>query len=331
MCDTVVVIGATGLLGREVYDQLKQSNKFDKVIGTGYSRKNTDIIQLDSTNREELNNFVVKTKPTVIINCAANRYVDKIEKDYAKAHRLNVESVQYLNEICKKENIYLVHVSTDYVFDGINPPYYVNSKPNPLNSYGKLKLESETACLKSAYDSTVVRVPILYGPTSCLSESSVTSLYESIQQKSCSIDHIAIRYPTFTTDVARFMVYLLTIYRHNNEYKGIIHFSANEPFTKYEMCLTMCKLLKRDSSNIHPNTKETIGAQRPKDCHLICNHIVDDQPFSFTYPFWTMIRYVHLPSSYDAEKSLIQISKQQELKTLRTKRRYRKAPKRPFQ
>ncbi|KAG8443993.1 hypothetical protein GDO86_009249 [Hymenochirus boettgeri] len=103
-----------------------------------------------------------------------------------------------------KAGAFLIYISSDYVFDGTSPPYREDSMPNPMNLYGKTKLEGERAVLKNHEGAVVLRVPVLYGDIEKISESAVTILFEKVQfsNKLANMDNWLQRFPTYVKDVA---------------------------------------------------------------------------------------------------------------------------------
>ncbi|CAG8769145.1 4470_t:CDS:2, partial [Acaulospora morrowiae] len=166
-----------------------------------------------------------------IVHTAAERRPDVVEKNREVAFELNVNVPEHLATLSKIHNFSLIYISTDYVFDGKNPPYGVDDKPNPLNSYGETKYRGELAVQNVSPKAIILRVPILYGEVEYPDESAVNVLVESVKNSSKTIemDHYAIRYPTNVQDVARVIRDILE--KPNFPNSGVFHFSANENLT----------------------------------------------------------------------------------------------------
>lgn len=150
----VLVLGASGMLGRAVFKALTQlGHDKCRVVGTGHSRAvELGLEAVDVTDAAALSACLSRHRPRVVINCVAERRPDRVEQDEAHARRLNVELVERLAAAAAaaagEQGFHLVHISTDYVFDGSAPPYAVDAAPNPLNAYGRHKLEAEEAVRK---------------------------------------------------------------------------------------------------------------------------------------------------------------------------------------
>jgi dTDP-4-dehydrorhamnose reductase len=147
---------------------------------------------------------------------AANRFPDRCDKDPEGTRALNVTATESLASLCATRDIFLIYISTDYVFPGKpgDAPYATDATPQPTNLYGQTKLDGEHAILDvfKKFNKTglgvVLRVPVLYGDAEMPSESAVNVLMESVwkaQEPDAKVhmDHWALRYPTNTEDVGR--------------------------------------------------------------------------------------------------------------------------------
>lgn len=150
----VLITGANGQLGTAIR---KESQNFES-LNFYY----TDIEETDISSKESVGSAFEKYSPNIVVNCAAYTAVDRAEDEREKAYTLNAQAPANLAEQCKTKNIKLIHISTDYVFDGKgNTPYMETDKVNPLSVYGQSKLKGEE--LAMAYGNTmVIRTSWLY-------------------------------------------------------------------------------------------------------------------------------------------------------------------------
>jgi sorting nexin-1/2 len=160
----VLVTGASGLLGRAVVQRLKEDGH--EVVGVGLSRSNIEVTKLDLTDEEALQRFLDSTQPEAIVHTAAERRPDVVENSPEACRLLNVEVPRYLAGWCRNAkdiSPLLINISTDYVFDGVSPPFMVDDPPNPLNAYGMSKWQGEQAVQQSGKQGRVssLRVPVL--------------------------------------------------------------------------------------------------------------------------------------------------------------------------
>jgi S-adenosylmethionine synthetase len=177
------------------------------------------VIKLDILDQKEIERVLDSVKPDVVVHCAANRFPDSCTADPEAAKRLNVDSSRALAGATTARGIFLIYISTDYVFSGKRgeAPYKPDSSPNPPNMYGQTKLDGERAVLEVAAKSgsknkvVVLRVPVLYGSCDEPKESAVNVLMSQLwaaqktgdSQTKIQVDDYALRFPTNTQDVGR--------------------------------------------------------------------------------------------------------------------------------
>lgn len=280
----LLVTGASGLLGRAVMQECIRAGH--EVIGVAFSRASDALVKLDLTDAEAIHDLVHVERPDVVIHLAAERRPDVVERDPVAVKKLNVEAPAALAKACATLDppAYLLNISTDYVFDGRNPPYFVDSPTNPLNAYGKSKREGEIAVLDAALPgyATNLRLPVLYGETLYNEESAVNVLLNSIRPngKRIKMDAHAVRYPTNVADVARVLEQLASLYKkqlHSSDMPNTLHFSAQEAMTKYDMCLVLSRLWNLTCNEEVSSVKHldpqyeadpNAGTQRPGHCKL---------------------------------------------------------------
>ncbi len=266
--ESIWITGATGLLGRALYKTFSK-HFTGRTLGTGFSRAQDPITKLDLLDSESVQEFYQKHSPKFILHSAAERRPDISENNPDFTNKLNVETTRQLAQLAKENDAWIIYLSTDYVFDGTTPPYQAGDFPNPLNHYGKSKLEGENAIRAITDNFAILRVPILYGEVENWAESAVTSIALALQQDPIPpLDHWATRYPTHVEDVASLCLQMVEYKTLEEGFRGIFQWSGNEPFTKYEMACAMAPALDIDPDNISPNPEPTQGAPRPEDCCL---------------------------------------------------------------
>lgn len=266
----IAIIGASGLLGRALFHEFEQDKKFT-IIGTSLNSSRDKYLALDLLDRVGLAEFIINQRPNIIILTAAEKNPKICEKNPSLAKAMNVEATKITAEMAKKIGAWLIYISTDYVFDGQNPPYLPTAIPHPLNAYGISKMEGENAIWRITEDACVLRLPLLYGSILSWHDSAVTILVNEMQNKLedvLLIDDWAIRYPTHTADVAVVCKQIVEHKMKHSDFKGTFHWSADEPFTKYQMALIMAEYLQIKTKNILPQARKTDEVLRPYDCHL---------------------------------------------------------------
>ncbi len=243
----VLVTGANGMLGQDLCPILEESGCF--VI-------KTDIDNLDITNEQEVIEKIEKIRPDLIIHCAAYTNVDKAENDEKKAHLINAIGTKNIAIGAKNTDSTLVYISTDYVFDGTkNTPYLTSDKPNPINVYGKTKLEGENIVQEYCKKYYIARTSWLYGlygknfVETMISLASKPELKVVNDQKGC---------PTWTVELIRGILKLL------NKPYGIYHICGSNSTTWYEFAKAIFDI-ENLNVNLTPCTSSEFkqAAKRP--------------------------------------------------------------------
>jgi dTDP-4-dehydrorhamnose reductase len=267
----VAVLGASGLLGRAIAAELAASAGFE-VVRTAMSRAGEGLHRLDLTDTLSIERFFDTHRPRTVVLAAAEKRPDICEHEPARAQALNVTAVEAVAHAARRHDCRVLAISTDYVFDGRDAPYRPDAAPHPLNAYGQSKLDGEQALWSVTRDACVLRLPLLYGPLETLSESAVTSFIPSLRaasaQRPAIIDDWAIRYPTFTPDIAMVIRQILERDTAGQPVDGTHHWSGDEPMTKYAIALKLAERLDLNASSIVPQSTPTDSTPRPYDCHL---------------------------------------------------------------
>ncbi len=254
---TILVTGANGQLGNEIK---KASNKFSL-----FNFLFTDVNNLNITDEKELEDFFSINKINFIINCAAYTNVDKAETEKDKAEKINVFAVENLAKLSKKHKAHLIHISTDYVFDGNSKiPYIETDKTNPQSIYGETKLGGENSA-KKAYKYIIIRTSWLY---SSFGHNFVkTMLRLGTDKKEINIVSDQIGSPTYAKDLALIILKIIskTNKDNNNFIEGIFHFS-NEGICSWQEFAAEIMQQKKLKCKVNPiSTLEyPTPAKRPK-------------------------------------------------------------------
>ncbi|KAK7205734.1 RmlD-like substrate binding domain-containing protein [Myxozyma melibiosi] len=279
-----VVTGATGLLGRAILKRFVEYTPRWEAIGTGFTRASGDIVKLDLTDPDAVESLLQSTKPAIVVHSAAERRPDVAKERPDQVTLLNVAASEHVAGVTAALKIPMIYISTDYVFDGQNPPYEPEDKPNPTNFYGSSKLEGENAVLKKNPDAIVLRVPVLYGDTDDDSESAINCLVDIIlnskKDNVVEMDNWQLRYPTNTHDVARVVKDIADLAISKRTGPSILHFSADERFTKYEICEIFAELLDVPTTYLKridnvDDVQRSGTVTRPYDCRLSNKKLVE--------------------------------------------------------
>lgn len=275
MPNKILIVGANGQLGSEL-----------KAIETNLNNATcffTDVAELDITDKKAIDNLVTSNNINIIINCAAYTNVDKAEDDEANADLINHIAVLNLAQVAKERNAFLIHVSTDYVFDGSrNTPYTEDVPTAPLGVYGVTKLKGEKAVTASGCKYLIFRTSWLY---SAFGNNFVKTMIRLTTEKDkLNVVFDQVGTPTYAGDLAS-MIFSIIENKKLENHTGIYHFS-NEgvcswyDFTKAisEQAGTVCDVQPCHSSEFP--SKVT----RPSFSVLDKTKIKKD--FNCTIPYW---------------------------------------------
>tara|TARA_R110002049_G_scaffold292252_1_gene476613 strand:- start:10784 stop:11572 length:789 start_codon:yes stop_codon:yes gene_type:complete len=251
----VLVTGAFGQLGKTIEDFYADSQ--NKIDFTFVSKATLDI-----SNKEALLTFLNHDTFDYCINCAAYTNVEQAEKTPEIAYQINAESVKNLAQVCAEKNIILIHISTDYVFDGNkNEPYIVDDKTNPINEYGKSKLLGEQFIQTVMNHYFIIRTSWLY------SKKHGRNFYKTILNKAKTestlfVTNIEIGCPTDTESLA---LYIIDLIKTNSKDYGIKHYCDSKPMTWYDFAKVI--LIENDllsKIKLVKNNNYCTFATRPK-------------------------------------------------------------------
>lgn len=262
----ILLTGANGLLGQKVIDR---AEGYDiSLIATGkgpYRGKknpNLNYRELDITNKDELLNVLKQEEPDVVIHAAAMTNVDACETAREDAWNINVTATKNLAIFCNELNIHLVHISTDFIFDGTAGPYDETAIPAPLSYYGETKLEAERAVQENCKSWAILRTVLVYGVTPGMSRSNIVLWARNALMEGKKINVVTdqFRSPTLAEDLADASLIAAT-----KEAQGIFHISGPEMMSIYELVNRVAKFYNLDNNLISPSTSENLNqpAKRP--------------------------------------------------------------------
>jgi dTDP-4-dehydrorhamnose reductase len=215
----ILITGANGQLGSELRTLSKSYY--------GYHFVFTDVDDLDITKGDSAADFIKRTQPDWIVNCAAYNLVDKAENESDKALLINGTAVRNIAESVRSTECRFIHISSDYVFDGrSNVPYNENSVPNPLGAYGRSKLEGENAALIH-HGSMIIRTSWLY--SSCGDNFVKTILRKAKENESLKVVFDQTGTPTWAADLAESIMLIISgVIRNQVAFTAGIYNYSNE-------------------------------------------------------------------------------------------------------
>lgn len=285
----ILVTGGNGQLGME----LKYiSSKFPE-----YEFIFTDIGELDITNKKQVELFFQTNTPDFCINCAAYTAVDKAEDEPEKAQLINVYSSELLARNCSKHNTSLIHISTDYVFDGTNfKPYNEKDIPNPNSVYGKTKLQGEQRVVKYATKALIIRTSWLYSAYGNNFVKTMLRLGKQRDELGVVVDQVGT--PTYAGDLA---MAIMEIISHNYIKKGsyIYHYSNEGVISWYDFAQAIFRNSGIDC-NVNAIDSSEFPSKANRPFYSVLNKSKIKTHFNLSIPYW--------------QDSLIKVIKQLETK-----------------
>jgi len=250
MTEKVLITGSNGLLGQKLVNFFKKN--YEVYALSRGENKNTNTkgytyYNIDVTDFYKLNLLINNIQPNFIINAAAMTNVDECEERKAECDIINVELVRQLVQSCKNNNIHLIHISTDFIFDGKNGPYKETDNPNPLSHYGLSKLNSEEIIINAKIEYTIIRTILVYGIVDNMRKNNIILwIKDSIENKRIiTIIDDQFRMPTFVDDLA--MACLSAVQK---KARGIFNVSSNKLLSIYDMAIEIANTFNLDKSYI---------------------------------------------------------------------------------
>jgi dTDP-4-dehydrorhamnose reductase len=271
----ILVTGSNGLLGQKLIHTLAKRKDLSAIAASKgenrmFLKEGYVYESLDLTNKAEIERVMSKHLPDVVINTAAMTNVDACETDKTGCLALNVTAVQYIVDAMEKfvPKSQLIHLSTDFIFDGINGPYREEDTPNPLSYYAWSKLESEKVVVASHLHWAIARTIIVYGIVDNMSRSNIVLWAKDALSKGQKINVVddQFRSPTLSEDLANGCIAIA-----DKGAKGIFHLSGPETMSILELVHRVADFWRLDKSVITVMKSDTLNqaAKRPPRTGLI--------------------------------------------------------------
>ena len=260
----IMILGANGFTGRRILKRLSSKHQVlacslhpDILPEEGYEFQILDMQSGDATDAL-LNNF----RPDVIINASAMSVVDYCEQHPEEAYALNVTAVKHLAEYSQSNSCRLIHLSTDFVFDGTATEAYTETDTtNPINYYGKTKQWSEEVIEQACTNYAIARIEVVYGKPFNGQQGNIVHLVKTRLENRQSIRVVSdqFRSPTRVEDIARAIESLLS-----DKYQGIYHICGGETMSVADIAYRVAKHFGLDTSLIQPVTTEEMNEATPR-------------------------------------------------------------------
>ncbi len=265
-----MIVGSNGMLGQRLTNFFSALHDVEllctSVEGSSFV-ENVDYRQIDITQKTKVREVVLDFFPDYIINTAAYTNVDKSETEREAAWKINVNGVENIALYAWTVDAHLIHMSTDYIFDGKNGPYTEDDKPCPLGYYGRTKLASENSIRTSGVRFTIIRTNVLYGPAQFGRPDFVKWVVNSLSgKKEINIVTDQINNPTYVDDIVSAINKIISFKK-----EGIYNIGGEEILSRYEFTKRIAKYFNLDGSLIKPVVTKDLNqaALRPLKSGLI--------------------------------------------------------------
>jgi len=270
---TILITGSNGQLGNEMQQAAVRFPNFNYIY--------TDVAELDICDKGALDAFVKANNVNVIVNCAAYTAVDKAEDDVELCYKINRDAVRNIAEVATENKVKVVHVSTDYVFDGTNYLPYTEDMPVcPATVYGKSKLEGEQALLENCKESVILRTAWLY---SSFGNNFVKTMIKlGTERDSLGVIFDQVGTPTYAADLADAIMQLIS---SETFVPGIYHFSDEGVCSWYDFTKTIHRMANI-TCDVKPIETKDYPARTPRPHFSVLNKGKIKSTYGISIPHW---------------------------------------------
>ena len=269
----ILITGSRGQLGNEMQQAASNFPEFNFIY--------TDVDELDICDKTALSVFVKAHAVNVIVNCAAYTAVDKAEDDVELCYKINTEAVRNIAEVACANSVQVVHVSTDYVFDGTNyMPYSEDEPVCPATVYGKSKLAGEEALMATCTEFVIIRTAWLY---SSFGNNFVKTMIKlGRERESLNVIFDQVGTPTYAADLAEVILHIL-----NSEIfvSGLYHFSNEGVCSWYDFTKTIHRIAGINC-DVRPIETKDYPARTPRPHYSVLNKAKIKNIYSLVIPHW---------------------------------------------
>lgn len=270
----ILVTGANGQLGRELRNVLESEIPGKAIY--------TDIAELDLTDAKGVDDFFKKNDISHVVNCAAYTAVDKAEEEKLECAAININAVKNLANAADAIGAKIIHISTDYVFDGTaHRPYKESDKVNPISQYGTTKRKGETALLALAPESIIIRTSWLYSPYGNNFVKTMLRLGAELSKIKVVSDQIGT--PTYALDLARAIYMVLMSHQW---VEGIFHFSNEGVCSWYDFAKSIHRIAGIDKCEIKPIPTEEYPTAASRPFYSVLDKTRIKATYGVKAPYW---------------------------------------------
>lgn len=286
----ILITGANGQLGNEMRVIAKSNTQHEFVF--------TDVQELNICDKDAVNAFFKEGHFDFVVNCAAYTAVTNAEKDFDKSLALNRDAVRNIGEAAAENGTKVIHISTDYVFDGTaHTPYTEDMPVNPQSVYGKTKYEGEAALTQSGCDYVIIRTAWLYSSFGNNFVKTMIKLGKTRDKLTVIFDQIGS--PTYAADLAKA---IMTIINSEKFVTGTYHFSNEGVCSWYDFAKAIHRLYGLHNCDVQPLETKLYPDDTPRPAYSVLNKAKIKNTYKVSIPHW-----------YESLEKCIRILKEQEI------------------
>lgn len=275
----ILITGSNGQLGNEIRTLSQQFSNYKFIF--------TDVDNLDICEKNQIHNFCKKNKIQFILNCAAYTAVDKAEDEEALCTKVNTLAAKNLGEVAFENKIGIIHISTDYVFDGTSHQPYTEDMPsNPTSVYGKTKLEGEIQLMTACPNAIIIRTSWLHSSHGNNFVKTMLKLGETKDSLNVIFDQIGT--PTYAVDLGAAMLNIMTqvIEDINHSKAGIYHFSNEGVCSWYDFTIKIHQLAGITNCKVSPIETKDYPTKAARPYYSLLNKTKIKTAFNIDIPHW---------------------------------------------
>jgi len=277
MKKNILITGANGQLGSELQELIPLYKQFNFFA--------TDVDTLNLCNKEEVDSYIKENNIDYIVNCAAYTAVDKAEDDIKLCYLINRDAVKNLAEAANGK-AKVIHVSTDYVFDGKGSLTYKETHPtDPQSVYGKSKKEGEIILLEQCSESIVIRTAWLY---SAFGNNFVKTMIRlGKERETLSVVSDQIGTPTYAADLAKAIMDIIVLSEDSQFFaSGVYHYSNEGVCSWYDFCVKIHKLAGVETCKVSPIPTSAYPTKATRPMYSVLDKTKIKETFKLTIPQW---------------------------------------------
>lgn len=263
----ILLLGANGLYGTKLAQLCLEQNLPIYLSGTKNLSNHSNYLKIDITNKSQVDVGFSKIQPEIVIHAAGLTNVDICETNKTLAWKVNVEGTRNITTASKRYKSFLVYLSTDYIFNGEKGNYTETDIPDPINYYGKTKLEAENIIKSTLNDFCIIRPSVIFGSKSKVRKKNFALCVINNLKKAKQIEVTSDQWnsPTLNTNLSE-----MTLEVVKRKITGTFHFCGATRVNRLEFAHAIASIFNLNSNLIHPIKSEDFvrPAKRPKDSSL---------------------------------------------------------------